>query len=161
MNKVIQGVSEIEINAEVSDVWEVMEDSQRMLKWAPMVKSTTGQKESLGSKRSCEVEWSGKISTIVEECIVLSPNKEIAFKQIEGGMTGMFNDVGVSFRLINSGNGKTTLRMENFGKPKNVLIKLMSALMMRGQMAKMRQSMLQNIKNIAEGEDLALAAPTV
>ena len=76
MKKVVyQGSSETEIKARPDQVWAILEDSACLSQWAPMVKSTKGKTERVGSVRSCEVEWEGRKDYVVERCVEAIPNK--------------------------------------------------------------------------------------
>lgn len=146
----IRGSDEILIDARPEQVWDVLADSTLLPRWAPMVKSTTGKTERAGSVRACQVEWDGRKDEVVERCIEAIPPEKIAWVMERGGMTKLFSRIQFGFALEpRDGNG-TLLRLEFLYEPRNVVARLMYALMMRRKMENLRRSLLQNLKSLVE-----------
>jgi len=149
----IRGSNEISVRASRDRVWHVLEDSTCLPKWAPMVKQITGQRETVGSKRTCHVEWEGRRDEVVERCTEAIPNDRIGWVMERGMMLKMFSKVGFGFVLQPESSGNTRVRMEYSYTPRNVLTGLMFRVMMARKMDAMRQGLLANLKELVERED--------
>lgn len=53
-------------------------DSTCLGQWATMVKSTTGSRETVGSCRTCQVEWEGRKDEVVERYTEATPGRRIS-----------------------------------------------------------------------------------
>lgn len=70
----IEGTNEVTVDSSPRSVWRVLEDSTCLSEWAPMVKHTTGVRETVGSRRTCQVEWDGRRDEVVERCTEATPD---------------------------------------------------------------------------------------
>ncbi len=145
-----QGSSEITIKTRPEQIWAILEDSTRLAEWAPMVKHTTGKTESLGSTRTCQVEWEGRKDQVVERCVEAVPNKKIAWVMEQGMMKKMFSKISFWFVLESQDSNTTLLRLGFLYEPKHLPARLLYSLMMKQKLEKLRQSLLENLRNLAE-----------
>lgn len=157
----LQGSNEIFVDAPPERVWSVLEDSTLLSAWAPMVKKTTGVKETLGSRRTCEVEWEGRRGEVVERCTEATPPKRISWEMERGMMLKFFSKVAFGFDLEARDPRATLLRMRYSYQPKNVLAALMFRLMMSGKLERMRQTLLAHLKALVEKRESTAAARIV
>ncbi len=148
--KTLQGRDEILIQARPERIWGILEDSTCLPQWAPMVKSTTGKIERLGSVRTCQVEWEGRKDEVVERCIEAVPNKKIGWVTEQGMMTKMFSKIQFGFTLEPKDSSATRVQLGFLYEPRNLLARLMYDLVMKRKMNQLRQTLLANIKNLAE-----------
>ncbi len=148
--KALQGRDEILIQARPERIWGILQDSTCLPQWAPMVKSTTGKIEGVGSVRTCQVEWEGRKDQVVERCIEAVPNKKIAWVMERGMMTKMFSKIQFGFTLEPKDGGATLVQLGFLYEPRNLLARLMYSLMMKRKLNQLRQTLLKNIKNLSE-----------
>lgn len=148
--KAMQGADEVLIQAKAEQIWKILEDSTFLPQWAPMVKSTTGKTERVGSVRTCQVEWEGRKDEVTERCIEAIPNRKITWIMEQGMMTKMFSKIQFGFDLEPKNGGATLVRLGFLYEPKNLLARLMYSLMMRRKLDSLRKTLLANIKNLAE-----------
>ncbi|HEY3234391.1 MAG TPA: SRPBCC family protein, partial [Polyangiaceae bacterium] len=122
---------------------------------AYMVKHTTGGRESLGAVRRCDVEFDGRPGKVAERCAEFVPGERIAWVMIDDsfGFGKMFADMGFSFTLETLDERRTLIRNESFYRPRNLMARLMSALMMRRKFRALRRRVLANVKALAERRD--------
>lgn len=148
----VQGSDEIVIEAVPERIWEILEDTTRLPEWAPMVRHTSAQRESLGAVRECAVELEGRPGRVAERCVEFVPNRRIAWLMVEEsfGFGRMFADQGFSFTLEPRGGGQTLVRNESYYRPKQVLAQVMSVVLMRGKFRHIRERVLLNLKRLAE-----------
>lgn len=150
MGTAFQGSSEILVKAKPEQIWAVLEDSTLLPQWAPMVKSTTGKTERVGSVRTCQVEWEGRKDQVVEQCVEAIPNKKITWVMEQGMMTKMFSKINFWFILEHRDSNTTSLQLGFLYQPRTLLARLMYFLMMRRKFGQLRQSLLKNIKDFVE-----------
>lgn len=150
MTVAFQGSDETFVNAKPEQIWAVLEDSTLLPRWAPMVKSTTGKTERVGSVRTCQVEWEGRQDRVVERCVEAIPNKKIAWVMEEGMMTRMFSTIRFWFVLESHDGNATLLQLGFLYQPRNILARLMYFLMMKRKLERLRRTLLENIKNLVE-----------
>lgn len=154
----IEGSNEITIDASPDRVWRVLEDSTCLSEWATMVKHTTGVKETVGSCRTCQVEWEGRKDEVVEKCTDATPNKYIAWVMKRGMMLKIFSKVAFGFTLEPRSGRATLVRMHYSYQPKNFFAGLMFRLMMSRKLNQMRQTLLSNLKGLVEKRESASGA---
>src|SRR4051812_5642041 len=159
MTRQPQGASEIVIHASPEKIWALLEDSARLAEWAPMVKRTTGRRETLGAIRECEVEFDGRPGRIVEKCVEYRPFSRIGWLMVEDsfGFSKMLDDLGFDFVLEPASAKSTRVVNTSYYRPRGLLAKLMSALLMRPKFRKMRARVLANLKRLAEDPKSARA----
>lgn len=150
MGRAFQGSSEIAVSTGPERIWAILEDSTRLPQWAPMVKSTTGKAEKVGSTRTCQVEWDGRSDQVTERCVEAIPNRKIAWVMEQGMMTKLFSTIRFGFLLEPQGANTTRLKLEFLYEPRHLPARLMYALMMRRKMEQLRQVLLDNVKRLAE-----------
>ncbi len=148
--KALQGCDEILIQARAERIWRILEDSTCLPQWAPMVKSTTGKIEGVGSVRTCQVEWEGRKDSVVERCIEAVPNKKIGWVMEQGMMTRMFSKIQFGFTVEPKDRSATLVQMGFLYQPRNLLVRLMYSMMMKRKLERLRQTLLKNIKDLAE-----------
>lgn len=153
MKRVVQGSNDIVVNARPEPIWQVLEDSTLLPKWAPMVKHTTGTTQKAGSVRTCQVEWQGRKDEVFERCVEATPMKRIGWVMERGMMMKMFSKVSFGFVLEPQGANATRLRMEYRYEPKNLLAGLMFNVMMSRKMYAMREMLLGNLKAFVENRE--------
>lgn len=158
MGTAIEGESEMVIGVKPERIWAVLEDSTLLPQWAPMVKSTNGKMERVGSIRTCQVEWEGRRDQVVERCVEAIPNKKIEWVMEQGMMTRMFPTIRFWFVLEPRNGDATSLRMGFHYQPRNLLVRLMYVLMMKRKLERLRRNLLGNIKELVEKRS-ARAAP--
>lgn len=159
MGTAFQGSSEILVKAKPEQIWAVLEDSTLLPQWAPMVKSTTGKTERVGSVRTCQVEWEGRHDQVVERCVEAIPNKKIAWIMEQGMMTRMFSHISFWFVLEPRDSNATSLQSGFLYQPRTLLAHLMYFLMMRPKLERLRRSLLENIKDLAEQRSAKFSRP--
>ena len=152
MGAAFEGSSEIVIHAKPEQVYTILEDSTLLSRWAPMVKHTTGGTERVGTIRTCQVEWEGQIDEVAERCIEAIPNKKIAWIMEKGMMTRMFSTISFWFVLEYRGENSTLLQLGFLYAPKHIFARLLYLLMMKRKLKLLRQSLLENLKKLAEGQ---------
>lgn len=148
--KAMQGADEVLIQAKAEQIWTILEDSTLLPQWAPMVKSTTGKIERPGSVRSCQVQWEGRNDELVERCVEATPNKKIAWIMEKGMMTKMFSKIQFGFTLEPKDGGVTLVQLGFLYEPRHLLARIMYSLMMKRKLQQLRQTLLVNIKSLAE-----------
>ena len=95
------------INASIEKVWSILINFSNYSKWNPFIKSIKGQFK-VGNKIEVRIEPPGaKAMTFKPIVITYQENKEMSW-QGKLMFTGIF-DGEHKFRLIDSGNGTTTL----------------------------------------------------
>jgi len=148
-----QGSNTIVIEAPKGRIWELLADSRHLLEWMPMVKSTSGEKESLDAVRHCDVEFNGKPGKVTERCCDFEPTDRIGWvmEKESFGFAKMLEGMGFDFRLETVGPQATRVVNTTYYRPRNILASLMSVLMMKRSFRKVRQTALGNLKQIAEG----------
>src|SRR5713101_4842644 len=129
MNAKAQGTDEILVKAEPKAIWDLLEDSQRLAEWMPIVESSTGTIEKVGAVRECEVNFEGRAGTVVEKCIESIPHKRIAWHLEKDtlGFDKMLADFGFSFELEPRTDGMTLVKNVSYYEPKNMLARVMNA----------------------------------
>lgn len=150
MAMAFQGSDEILINSRPEQVWAVLEDSTLLPEWAPMVKSTTGKTERVGTVRRCQVEWEGRQDEVMERCVEAIPNKKIAWVMEQGMMTKMFSTIRFWYVLEPRDGDTTSLQLGFLYEPRNLFARLMFLLMMRSKFGRLRRTLLGNIKDLVE-----------
>lgn len=150
MKTVFQGSDEIVVHAGPERIWAILEDSTLLSRWAPMVKSTTGKTERVGSVRECQVEWSGRRDMVSERCIEAIPYKRIAWVMERGAMTRLFSKIFFWFALESVGERATKLQLGFQYEPRTLMARVIYPLMMKRKLDKLRKTFLENLKQLAE-----------
>lgn len=155
MKRKVQGRNEILITATPAEVFAVLEDTARVPEYMHAVKhvdAAGGRREQVGASRRCQVELEGKQGEVVERCIELEQNTRISFlvERDTFGFSKMFEDFGFSFLLHPTDNGHTQVTIEGFYREKNLLARLMNALLMRRKLHQLRAGILTQLKVTVE-----------
>lgn len=157
----IEGSNEITVDAAPDRIWRVLEDSTCLSQWATMVKQTTGVRETVGSLRTCQVEWDGRKDEVVERCTEATPARRISWVMERGMMLKVFSKVAFGFDLEPKDARTTLVRMHYSYEPKNFFAGLMFRLMMSGKLDRMRQTLLSNLKAFVEKRESTAGARIV
>jgi uncharacterized protein YndB with AHSA1/START domain len=161
MNIVIQGANETVLRATPQQIWAVLEDSQLLPRWIPMVRAVTTmeEREHVGAMRTCQVEMEGRRGEIVERCIEATPHRKIAWMMERDslGFSSMFTDFGFSFELEPMAGTATLVRLRGFYRPKHLLARVMNAFVMRRKLHRLRERILVNLRQIVEDRAVPLA----
>ena len=146
----LQAHNEIIINAPISKVWAIITDINLLHQVNPGVTKATGRMDKQGETRTCE--FKGRKGTMTEKLIELVPEKKTvwAIENDTMGMGKMLIEPRFCFYLEKMGDNKTKIINESYYQPANLMVKIMNALMMKRQMAKIQEQILSNIKSIAE-----------
>jgi uncharacterized protein YndB with AHSA1/START domain len=152
MNWTLQGSDEVVVHAPPERVWALLEDGPRLTEWMPIVKATTGQLEVLGAERTCEVDFEGKRGQVTERCVEYEPQRRIAWRLVDDslGFGRLFADLGFSFTLEPRGGRTTLIRNASYHRPRSVLARLLSVLVMRRKFRGIRLAALDNLRQLSE-----------
>ncbi|MBI3291977.1 MAG: hypothetical protein HYZ73_04120 [Elusimicrobia bacterium] len=74
----------------------------------------------------------------------------------QGMMSQFFSLVQFGFRLEPNGKESTLVQLEFLYQPKNIVARLMYALMMRRKLDELRQTLLGNLKTLIEQREVRL-----
>jgi uncharacterized protein YndB with AHSA1/START domain len=142
------------ISVPPGEVWAILEDSMLLPRWATVVDDVQCRvpgPETVGSIRECRVNFAGREGSIVERCVAVVPGTTIAYVVDEDtlGFNRMFADYGFTITLATAGRG-TSVRMDTYYTPRNVLTWAMNALVMRRKFAKTVDALLEGLATLAE-----------
>jgi uncharacterized protein YndB with AHSA1/START domain len=155
-----QGSDEIVIEASPERIWALLEDSSRLPEWAPMVRTTTGTIEALGTRRHCEVEFEGRRGRVSEECVLYDRLRRIGWRMVADtlGFGRMLRGMGFDFVLVPEG---LTTRVVNttYFEPAGLLGRVMALLALRRGFRRVRRRVLLNVKRLAEAEEARPGSP--
>jgi uncharacterized protein YndB with AHSA1/START domain len=145
----------VETTAPPGAVWAVLEDSTLLPRWAAVVEEVSCRvpgREALGSVRECRVDFAGRKGTIVERCVELIPNRKIAYVVDDDslGFTRMFADYGFTITVEDGGANRTTVQMDTYYTPRNVVTAAMNALVMRRKFRSTVDGLLRGLRRLAE-----------
>jgi uncharacterized protein YndB with AHSA1/START domain len=139
------------------EIWDILEDSTRLPEWTTVLR-TTGVREMPGSVRECEVNFEGKMGSVVERCVDSDPYRRIEWLMDDDtfGFSRMLSDFGFSFTLTATVDGETLVRTDTYYRPKTILAKAMNRLLMKRKFRAARRRFLKGLKGLAEaGHDPA------
>src|SRR5215471_18912309 len=148
----LQARNEVVINAPASNIWAVITDINLLQKTNPGVLKATGRMDKQGETRTCEFNNRGKLGTMTERLIELVPEKKTVWT-IENdtmGMSKMLKETKFCFILEKIDDRKTRLVNESYYQPRNLLVGIMNALMMKRKMRQIQEQILTNIKSLTE-----------
>lgn len=148
----VQGADELVIDASPNRIWDILVSSQELPKWMPVVQSTTGDRETVGSVRECEVVFNGKPGRVVESCVEAVPERRIAWTMDEDsyGFGRMLADYGFAFDLEPRGVASTLVRTASYYEPRNLVVHLMNWFSLRRQFRTVRKRALSGLQRLAE-----------
>lgn len=149
---VVQGSDAVVVNTSPGRIWRILQNSQMLPEWMPAVKSTDGQRETMGAVRNCEVNFDGREGRVVERCVVYEEPLRIGWLLVEDslGFSKMLKHFTFDFVLEPLGPEKTRIINTSYFEPRNWFARMMIALMMRKKFRSLRQRLLFNIKRLAE-----------
>lgn len=109
----LQGADEILIETPPHRVFAILDDARRLPEWTSVI-STSGNRETVGAVRECEVDLDGKRGNVVERCIEANPPRRIAWamEQDTFGFSRLVSDFGFSFTLERAGDGATRVQRD-------------------------------------------------
>jgi len=154
----VQGKDSIIINAPISRLWPLIQDSKAMESWGPPVTKIEVELlpeqtvEAVGSKRRVFAKFSEKRQGWYNEVRTEEiENKSVTFRINEDsfGMGKMLNDVGAKMELLEINKDKTEFIFTFFHRPINFLGWFMNP-MIRMDQKKNRLKALQSIKSYVE-----------
>lgn len=142
--------------ADAAVLWRILSDSRRLAEWVPAVrhvKSCVAGGETVGARRTCDVELGGRRGEIVEECVDLVPRASVTYavRTDSLGMSKMFDHY--CFRIsIQPGVPRTHVSIDTFYTPRNLVFSAMNALMLRRQFERVVAGILEGLCRLAENE---------
>jgi hypothetical protein len=140
--------------ANVRVLWDILSDSRLLPQWVPAVHGVEHCEiggEAVGALRHCSVELGGRRGKMIEECVDLVPRASITYavRSDTLGLAKMFSDY--CFRISLRADGtRTMVAIDTYYTPKNVIYKLMNALIMRRQFRVVVDNILQGLCRLAE-----------
>src|SRR5919198_6185860 len=155
MKGMLQGRTEISIEAPPDVIWALLEDSETNLPSVfPMVQTCTladGGHERVGAVRTCGVDFGGRKGETVERCIEAVPRRRLAhvIEDDTFGFSRRLSDFWFSFEL-DPRPATTVVSVETHYDPKGVTGRLMSALVAKRKFRRVRELALGNLKALAE-----------
>ena len=151
--KTPQGTNSVEIQAPVETVWAILVDPAKLHEWAPMVLETHGDKEALDALRYCKVELNSVIGTVIKHCIDYEAPERVSWviEDDSFGISELLQDIGFDFRLEVLEPARTLLVCSTFYAPRNLAYSMINPLLFVWRFRKIRLEMLDNIKQLAEG----------
>ena len=142
------------IERPLESVWAVLVDSAALPKWNPQVHSVATDSslpEGEGAVRRCSVSLNGKSGVMVERIAAFKPLESISYSVVEEsfGFDKMVADFGFEMSIRATAAG-TRVTSKTFYRPRNVLVRLLNALVLRRQMAGTVAGMLLGLKRYVE-----------
>jgi uncharacterized protein YndB with AHSA1/START domain len=152
MNWTLQGSDEVVVHAPPERIWALLADGPRLTEWMPIVKTTTAHVEVLGAERTCAVEFEGKRGRVTERCVEHEPSRRIAWQLVDDslGFGRLFTELGFSFTLEPGADGSTLIRNETYYRPRSMLGRLVSLLVLRRKFRGIRLTALDNLRRLSE-----------
>ena len=154
----VQGIDSIIIDAPISKLWTLIQDSKAMESWGPPVTKIEVELlpeqtvEGVGSKRKVFAKFSEKRQGWYNEVRTEeTENKSVTFRINEDsfGMGKMLSDVGAKMELLEINKNKTEFIFTFFHRPINILGWFMNP-MIRMDQKKNRLKALRSIKGYVE-----------
>lgn len=151
---------EIAIDVPPTQVWAVVADSSQLPEWAPPVKEVRDVSkgaEGVGTTRVCQVEFGGREGTMTERCVEFDPPRRASYVVDDDslGFGRMFADYGFTITIDEGPNGSAIARTETFYTPRNPLLGLINALIMRRRFARTVEELLSGLKRSSENRVLS------
>jgi hypothetical protein len=138
-------------------VWAILMDSRLLPEWATVVREvescdTAG--EAVGAVRRCRVELAGRAGTMVERCIGLDPQRQVAYVVDDEsfGLRRLLADYGFRISLAPVGPDETRVTIETFYTPRNLLVAMMNGIMMRRRFRGVVDQLLAGLVRLAEAD---------
>ena len=151
--KTLQGANSIDIHAPMETVWSILVDPNKLHEWAPMVLESHGDKEALDAMRHCKVELNNVIGSVVKHCIDFEAPERVSWiiEEDSFGLSRLLRDFGFDFHLEALEPTRTLLVCSTFYAPRNLAGTIFNPLLFVWRFRKIRLEMLDNIKQLAEG----------
>jgi uncharacterized protein YndB with AHSA1/START domain len=143
-----------ELDAPRDVVWAILADSASLPEWAAVVQEVTSRAtgpEEVGSVRECRVDFAGRQGTIGERCVELVPDSRIGYVVDHDslGFNKMFADYGFTLTLTDAGPKRTTVVMDTYYTPRNVLTAAMNLVVMRRKFRATVDALLEGLAHLA------------
>ena len=156
----MQGRKQLErhatVNASVGVVYRLFMDNAELANWAPAVDAVTdihgGDGSGLGATRTCAVTMNGKKGTMVERCVEAVPERRAAFLVVDDsfGFGKMLTGYGFTAHFTPPASEQTTVRIETFYTPANLITALLNTLVMRRRLRSVVDEFLAGLRAHAE-----------
>lgn len=149
----LQGTWHVLVERPLAEVWRVLDDSANLTGWCGFfVKETNGGKEGPGATRDCVLETGGRRGQVHERCIEYTPQRRIIWTMERDtlGITGMLRGFTFGFTLEPEGEGRTRVIFEQRWTPATLLARILVPLVMRRQMGRTNEQLLQALKAYVE-----------
>jgi hypothetical protein len=144
------------IDAPVGVVYQLFMDNQALSSWAPMVDAVVhedgGHESGVGRTRTCAVTMNGRSGTMVEQCVEAALNARASYVLIDDsfGFSRMLRDYGFTVHFGAAGPQESSVRMETFYSPANLLADVLNRLMMRRKFRAVVDALLDGLRTSAE-----------
>jgi uncharacterized protein YndB with AHSA1/START domain len=150
---------EIAIDAPRDQVWAVVADSNLLPQWAPPVKrveEVSEGPEGVGTTRLCRVEFGGREGTMTERCVEFDPPSRAGYVVDDDslGFGRMFADYGFTISIEEARDGSSIARTDTYYTPRNPLVSVMNALIMRRRFTSTVDELLAGLKRSSEAREL-------
>ena len=148
----LQAKNQLEMNAPVQKVWEVITDITQLHKINPGVVRATGKMNELGATRTCEMSMNGKKGVLVERLVELVPQKRTVWEMESDdmGLSKMLKNVRYHFTLEKVNDTRSRLTAESYYEPATFFGSIMNALMMKRMFSKGQDTILKNINSVVQ-----------
>jgi hypothetical protein len=157
----MQGTKQLErsmsIDAPVEVVYQLFMDNKALPDWAPVVDEVLtedggGDESGVGCTRTCAVRLDGRSGTMVERCVEAVPNLRASFVVVDDsfGFGKMLRDYGFTAHFAGLGPNETSVRIETFYTPVNLLAAALNRLMMRRRFRAVVDALLAGLRTTAE-----------
>ena len=148
----LQAKNQLEMNAPVQKVWEVITDITRLHKINPGVVRATGKMNELGSTRTCEMSMNGRKGVLIEKLIDLVPEKKTVWEHQSDdmGLGKMLKNIRYHFTLEKISESKSKLTAESYYEPATFFGSIMNVLMMKRMFSKGQDTILRNINSVVQ-----------
>ncbi len=156
----MQGKRQLErdtvVNAPAVAVYGLFMDNAELANWAPAVDAVThehgGDETGLGATRTCAVTMNGAKGTMVERCVEALPSARASFLVLDDsfGFNKMFTGYGFTAHFTPAEGGRTTVRIETFYTPANLITALLNTLVMRRRLRSVVDEFLAGLRAHAE-----------
>jgi hypothetical protein len=142
-------------NVNRATVWAILTDSRLLPKWAPVVREVEAcdaSGESVGAVRRCRVELAGRAGRMIERCVELEPERRLAYVVDDEsfGMRRMFAHYGFRISLDAVAPAQTSIKIETFYTPRNLVFTALNVLMMRSRFGAVVDRLLSGLVGLAE-----------
>jgi hypothetical protein len=156
----MQGTKQVErttsIEAPVEVVYQLFMDNKALPDWAPVVdevlREDGGDDSGVGCTRTCAVTMDGSSGNMAERCVEAVPNVRASFVVVDDsfGFGRVLRDYGFTAHFASRGPNETSVRIETFYTPVNLLAAVLNRLMMRRRFRAVVDPLLAGLRTTAE-----------